>query len=57
MKASAVARLRVERSAYKRLLEEAIAYEAEAFETGDEVQGGDLVEWFSAWRHRVMETL
>lgn len=48
---------KAELDALTRLLEEAIAYQAEAFETGDEVQGGDLVEWFAGWRTRVMQQL
>lgn len=35
------------------LLREAADYEAEAFLMGHEVNGADLVEWFSAWRQKL----
>jgi len=35
------------------LLGEAMAYEAEAFDADEEVDGGDIVGWFAEWRHRV----
>jgi hypothetical protein len=32
------------------LLDEAVAYEAMAFDQDEPVDGGDLVEWFALWR-------
>lgn len=37
----------------KELLQEALDYEAEAFDTDQPINGSDLVEWFAAWRERV----
>jgi hypothetical protein len=39
------------------LLRDALAYEAEAFEDDEEINGGDLVDWFAAWRRRVRASL
>lgn len=36
------------------LLRQAVAYEAEAFENDTEVEGGDVVEFFAAWRALVL---
>jgi hypothetical protein len=41
----------------KRLLDEALAFEAEAFDEDEPVSGADLVEWFSGWRGRVRKLL
>ncbi len=35
------------------LLSEALAFENEAFEEDEPVDGGDMVQWFSEWRVRV----
>ncbi len=34
------------------LLTEALAYEADCWGEDDEIDGGDLVEWFAEWRQR-----
>lgn len=34
------------------LLQEALEYSSEDFANGDEVDGANLVEWFSGWRRR-----
>lgn len=34
------------------VIEEALGYEAEAFEEDHPVKGADLVEWFAQWRLR-----
>lgn len=36
--------------AMKRLLDEALAFEAEALDADEPVSGADLVEWFAGWR-------
>jgi hypothetical protein len=36
-----------------RLVGEALAYEAEAFDGDEDVNGGNLVEWFADWRKRM----
>ena len=41
----------------KRLLDEALAFEAEAFDDDEPVSGADLVEWFAGWRGRVRKLL
>lgn len=46
-----------ERKAMRKLLREALSFERKAFDTDDEVNGGDLVEWFAEWRERVTATL
>jgi len=32
------------------LVDEALAYQAESFDADEPIDGGDLVEWFAAWR-------
>ncbi|GBQ21659.1 hypothetical protein AA12717_0962 [Gluconacetobacter sacchari DSM 12717] len=32
------------------LVDEALAYQAEAFDADEPIDGGDLVQWFAAWR-------
>ncbi len=39
------------------LIQEAIGYEALAFEADDEIDGGDLTEWFADWRQRAKAAL
>lgn len=39
------------------LLKEAVERDAVAFDSGDEVDGGDLVEWFGGWRIRAAGVL
>jgi hypothetical protein len=34
------------------LIDEALGYEAAAFDKDDPVNAADLVEWFAAWRNR-----
>ncbi|MHB0668453.1 Hypothetical protein HVPorG_03891a (plasmid) [Roseomonas mucosa] len=41
----------------KRLLDEAVAFEAEAFDEDEPVSGADLVDWFAGWRDRVRTLL
>lgn len=41
----------------KRLLDQALAYEAAAFDEDEPVSGADLVEWFANWRGRVRTLL
>jgi len=41
----------------RRLVREALGYEAEAFENDWNVSGSDLVEWFGNWRKRVTTAL
>lgn len=36
--------------ATRAVIADALAFKAEAFEGDEEVNGGDLVEWFSGWR-------
>ncbi len=47
------ARLFAASKAMATLLLQAIAYEEEAFETDEPVNGGDLVEFFAGWRQEV----
>lgn len=35
------------------LIQEAIGYQALAFEADEDIDGGDLTEWFADWRARV----
>lgn len=37
------------------LLREALDHQADVFDHEDEVNGGDLVEWFGEWRERVRQ--
>lgn len=37
------------------LIAEALAFEADAFENDEDVNGGDLLEWFADWRQRAGE--
>lgn len=39
------------------LIEEALAYEAEAFEADEEISGADLVAWFTEWRERAKKAI
>jgi hypothetical protein len=39
------------------LIREALDYEADAFDKGQEVSGANLVEWFSEWRTRAKEVV
>lgn len=39
------------------LIDEALEYEAEAFDNDEEVNGADLVDWFAGWRRRVKDEL
>ncbi len=39
------------------MLNEALAYQAEAFKRDEPVDGADLVEWFAEWRERVQTIL
>lgn len=41
----------------KAVLYEALDYEAEAFKDDEPVNGADLIDWFSEWRHRVASAL
>ena len=41
----------------KRLLDEAVAFEAEAFDEDEPVSGADHVQWFADWRLRVRTLL
>ena len=41
----------------KRLLDEAVAFEAEAFDEDEPVSGADLAQWFAEWRGRVRTLL
>ncbi|MBI0536931.1 hypothetical protein D9599_15265 [Roseomonas sp. KE2513] len=41
----------------KRLLDEALAFEAGAFDEDEPVSGADLVEWFAGWRGRARKLL
>ncbi|MCR0984052.1 hypothetical protein [Roseomonas populi] len=41
----------------KRLLDEAVAFEAEAFDEDEPVSGADLVDWFASWRVAVRTLL
>ncbi len=38
-------------------LQQALDYQAAAFDADEEVNGADLVEWFSDWRGRVKEAM
>lgn len=40
-----------------KLILSALAYEAEAFDNDDEVDGGDLVQFFTGWRLQVREAM
>lgn len=39
------------------LLEEIIGYQDNAFDTDDEIEGGDFLEAFAEWRLRALEAL
>ena len=39
------------------LVETALAYEAEAFASDDEIAGSDLVDWFCDWRRKAMAAI
>jgi hypothetical protein len=39
------------------LLQEALDYEADAFNNDQPVNGADLVDWFAEWRQRAAATL
>ena len=41
----------------KRLLDDALAFEAEAFDEDEPVSGADLVDWFASWRLAVRALL
>ncbi len=41
----------------RRLLNEALAFEAKAFDDDEPVSGADLVQWFAEWRGRVRTQL
>ena len=41
----------------QRLLDEVVAFEAEAFDEDEPVSGADLVQWFADWRGRVRTLL
>lgn len=44
-------------TAFKQLLQEALAYEAKAFEEDDDVNGADLVDFFTEWRAKAKSAL
>lgn len=37
------------------LVDEALAYQATSFDADEPVDGGDLVQWFAAWRIALRE--
>lgn len=41
----------------REVVEQALEYEREAWEGDEEVNGGDLVEWFGEWRARAAAAL
>lgn len=43
----------VKEAQLRKLLQEAVNYEREAFEDNNHINGADLVEWFAGWRLRV----
>lgn len=51
------ARLFAASKAMASLLLQAIDYEEEAFRLDEDVNGGDLVEWFAEWRREVLGVL
>ena len=55
--AAAYAELFARAPGMKRLLEEAVAFKAEAFNKDEPVSGAELVAWFAGWRGRVRTLL